>query len=85
MFLSTFIAYALFISMMVLEDFFWREAIIYLFYLPGHTLFVTLRKLAYFSQLTVKTNIVLPGKSGGCLADQGQAFQSMSVPLPECG
>ena len=57
----------------------------FLFYSPGYTLFVRLRKLPYFSQLTVKTNIVLPGKSGGCLADQDQAFQRMSVPLPECG
>ena len=40
-----------FISMLVLEKIFLEE-INYLFYSPGYTLFVTLRKLAYFSQVT---------------------------------
>ena len=37
--------------MLVLEKIF-LEGSNYLFYPPGYTLFVTLRKLAYFSQLT---------------------------------
>ena len=41
----------LFISMLVLEKFV-LEGSNYLFYPPGYTLFVTLRKLAHFSQLT---------------------------------
>ena len=41
----------LFISMLVLEKIF-SEGSNNLFYLPGYTLFVTVRKLAYFSQLT---------------------------------
>ena len=41
----------LFISMLVLVNFF-LEGSIYLFYSPGYTLFVMLRKLADFSQLT---------------------------------
>ena len=43
--------YVLFISMLVLEKIY-LEGSNYLFYPPGYTLFVTLRKLAYFSQLT---------------------------------
>ena len=41
----------LFISMLVLEKIF-VEGSNYPFYLSGYTLFVTLQKLAYFSQLT---------------------------------
>ena len=41
----------LFISMLVLEKTL-SEGSNYLFYPSGYTLFVTLRKLAYFSQLT---------------------------------
>ena len=41
----------LFLSMLVLEKIF-LEGSNYLFNSPGYTLFVTLRKLAYFGQLT---------------------------------
>ena len=41
----------LFISKLVLEKIL-LEGSNYLFYPPGYILFVTLRKLAYFSQLT---------------------------------
>ena len=41
----------LFVSMLVLEKIL-LEGSNYLFYPAGYTLFVTMRKLAYFSQLT---------------------------------
>ena len=54
----------LFISMLVLEKF--LEGSNGLFYPPGYTLFVTLQRLAYFSQLTLERPRFFPSRKTIC-------------------